>query len=229
MKTLYLVATPIGNIEDITIRAKKVLAEVDVIACEDTRKTGLFLQRLEIPYKETISYFEENEEKRIPEIINLLISGKDVALVSNAGTPTLSDPGFKLVRECQTLGIKVVAIPGASALLTALVSSGLPTDKFLFLGFLPLKDKKRQKIWDMIKNSKENEVTPTIIIYESPYRLIKTLVDLQVNFGNIEVVISRELTKIYEETRRETISQSLEYFQINKPQGEFTLLFTLNF
>ena len=228
MKTLYLVATPIGNIEDMTVRARRVLAEVDFIACEDTRKTGLFLQRLEIPYKETISYFEENEEKRIPEIINLLKSGKDVALVSNAGTPTISDPGFKLVRECQKLGIKVIAIPGASALLMALVSSGLPTDKFLFLGFLPLKDNKRQKIWEMIKKSHEFEVDQTVIFYESPYRLIKTLKNLQNNFGDMEIVIARELTKVYEEVRRDSVSKSLEYFQINTPKGEFTVLFNLN-
>jgi len=229
MKILYLVSTPIGNIEDITIRAKKVLSEVDVIACEDTRKTGLFLQRLEVPYKETISYFEGNEDRRIPEIINLLVSGKDVALVSNAGTPTVSDPGFKLVRECQNLGIKVISIPGASAFLTALVSSGLPPDKFLFLGFLPLKGSKRQKIWDMIKKIEENEIKPTIIIYESPYRLIKTLKDLQNNFGDIEIVISRELTKIYEEVKRDNIKNLISFFEITKPQGEFTLLFSLNF
>jgi 16S rRNA (cytidine1402-2'-O)-methyltransferase len=227
MKTLYLVATPIGNIEDITFRAKRILSEVDLIACEDTRKTGLFLQRLEVPYKETISYFEENETKRIPEIVNILNSGKDVALVSNAGTPTISDPGFKLVRECQNLGIKIVAIPGASAILTALVSSGLPTDKFLFLGFLPLKDNKRQKIWDMIKNHKENEINPTVIFYESPYRLIKTLDNILDNFGDIEIVVARELTKVYEEVRRESVSKSLSYFQKNTPKGEFTVLFHL--
>jgi 16S rRNA (cytidine1402-2'-O)-methyltransferase len=227
MKTLYLVATPIGNIEDISIRAKKILSEVDVIACEDTRKTGLFLQRLEVPYKETISYFEENEAKRIPEIIDIINSGKDVALISNAGTPTISDPGFKLVRECQNLGIKVVAIPGASALLTALVASGLPTDKFLFLGFLPLKDNKRQKIWDMVKSTKENEICPTVILYESPYRLVKTLENIRDNFGDIEIVISRELTKLYEEIRRESISKNIEYFQKNTPKGEFTVLFHL--
>lgn len=228
MKTLYLVSTPIGNIEDITIRAKKVLSEVDVIACEDTRKTGQFLQRLEVPYKETISYFEENEDRRIPEIINLLVSGKDVALVSNAGTPTLSDPGFKLVRQCQNLGIKVIAIPGASALLTALVSSGLPTDKFLFLGFLPLKDNKRQKIWEMIKNNEEKEISSTIIIYESPYRMEKTLKDLLNNFGDIEVVIARELTKIYEETQKGKISGLLLSFAGKPPKGEFCLLFNLS-
>jgi 16S rRNA (cytidine1402-2'-O)-methyltransferase len=227
MKTLYLVATPIGNIEDMTIRAKKILSAVAVIACEDTRKTGLLLQRLEIPYKETLSYFEENEFKRIPEIINILNSGKDVALVSNAGTPTISDPGFKLVRECQKLGIKIVSIPGASALISALISSGLPTDKFLFLGFLPLKDIKRQKIWEMVKNAKENEVSPTIIVYESPHRLIKTLKNILDNFGDIEIVIARELTKVYEEIQRESVTKSLENFQNNSPKGEFTLLFHL--
>jgi 16S rRNA (cytidine1402-2'-O)-methyltransferase len=227
MKTLYLVSTPVGNIEDITARAKRILSEVDIIACEDTRKTGLFLQRLEIPYKETISYFEENESRRIPEIIEILNSGKDVALVSNAGTPTISDPGFKLVRECQNNGVKIIAVPGASALLTALVSSGLPTDKFLFLGFLPIKDNKRQKIWEMVKKSQELEVKPTVIFYESPYRLLKTLEDIRNNFGDIEIIVARELTKIYEEIRRESVDQSLNYFQRNIPKGEFTLLFHL--
>lgn len=228
MKTLYLVATPIGNIEDITIRAKRILSEVNVIACEDTRKTGQLLQRLGVPYKETVSYFEENEERRIPEIIKLLVSGNDVALVSNAGTPTISDPGYKLVRECKKTGIEVIAIPGASALLTALVSSGLPTDKFLFLGFLPLKDNKRQKIWEMIKRAKENEVSPTIIIYESPYRVEKTLKELSGNFGDIEVVLTRELTKIYEEIKRDKISELLLFFAKKPPKGEFCLLFNFS-
>lgn len=228
MKTLYIVATPIGNIEDISERAKKVLAEVDYLACEDTRKTGLLLQRLGLKHQNLISYFEENEDQRIPEIINLLNSGKDVALVSNAGTPTLSDPGYKLVRECWNQGLKVIAVPGASALLTSLVSSGLPTDKFFYLGFLPLKDKKRKQVWQSIMTLRNNEIFPTIIIYESPYRLLKTLKEINEIFGDIEIVVARELTKIYEETRKENIEQSLEYFQNKTAKGELTVLFNLN-
>lgn len=222
MGTLYLVATPIGNMEDITLRAKRILSEVDIIACEDTRKTGMLLARLNLPKKPLLSYYEENEQKRIPEIVGLLKTAKNVALVSNAGTPTISDPGFKLVKECVNQGIKIVAIPGPSALLAALVSSGLPTDKFLFLGYPSKKISKREKIWRQVKNA-----GVTVIIYESPYRLLKTLEEIKKNFGDINIVICRELTKIYEEIRREKIKDSISHFEKNKPQGEFTLLIFL--
>lgn len=205
--------------EDITLRAKRILGEVDLIACEDTRKTGMLLSQLGLPKKQLLSYYEENEAVRIPEIMRSLQSDQSVALVSNAGTPTISDPGFKLVRECVARGISVVAIPGPSAILTALVSSGLPTDKFLFLGYLPKKISKRQKTWEQVKNA-----GVTAIIYESPYRLLKTLEEIQKNFGDIEIVICRELTKVFEEIRREKINESLSYFKNNKPRGEFTLL-----
>ena len=198
MAILYLVSTPIGNLEDITLRAKRILGEVDIIACEDTRKTGVLLVKLNIPRKRLLSYYEENELRRIPEIVRLLKEGKNVALVSNAGTPTISDPGFKLVRECLIQGIKVEPIPGPSAILTALVSSGLPTDKFLFLGYLPKKQGKRKKL---LENCKLSAVHYTLIFYESPHRLIETLKDLQEIFGDIEIVLCRELTKIYEEIR----------------------------
>lgn len=215
-------STPIGNLEDITFRAKRVLSEVDVIACEDTRKTGLLLVRLNIPKKQLLSYYEQNEPRRIPEIANLLKEGKNIALVSNAGTPTISDPGFKLVRECLNQDIKVEAIPGPSAILTALVSSGLPTDKFLFLGYLPKKQGKRKKL---LENCKLSAVRCTLIFYESPHRLIETLKDLQEIFGDIEIVICRELTKVHEEIRRESVSKSISHFGKVKPKGEFTLLF----
>ena len=207
MAILYLVSTPIGNLEDITLRAKRILGEVDIIACEDTRKTGVLLVKLNIPRKRLLSYYEENELRRIPEIVRLLKEGKNVALVSNAGTPTISDPGFKLVRECLIQGIKVEAIPGPSAILTALVSSGLPTDKFLFLGYLPKKQGKRKKL---LENCKLSAVHYTLIFYESPHRLIETLKDLQEIFGDIEIVLCRELTKIYEEIKRKRIKFTRE-------------------
>jgi 16S rRNA (cytidine1402-2'-O)-methyltransferase len=222
MGILYLVSTPIGNLKDITLRALEVLSSVDIIACEDTRKTGLLLQKLKITHKpELISYYEENEFGRIPQIINLLKAGKNVALVSNAGTPTLSDPGYKLVREAIKECIKVEAIPGPSAILNALVVSGLPTDKFLFLSFLPKKPGKRQKI--LLSLPKEI----TIIFFESPFRLLKTLEGLKELFGDIEIVICRELTKVFEEIRREKISASINHFIEVKPKGEFTLLFNI--
>lgn len=222
MGSLYLVSTPIGNLEDLTLRAKKILGEVEVIACEDTRKIGLLLQKLAIPRKSLLSYYEENEFKRIPQIIKLLKEDKRVALVSNAGTPTLSDPGFKLVREAIQAGIKIVPVPGASAVLTALVSSGLPTDKFLFLGFLPKKQSKRKKILSSLPTK------TTLVLFESPHRLVKTLKEIHQLLGDIEIVICRELTKIYEEIRREKISQSITHFEKKKPKGEFTLVLRRN-
>lgn len=229
MGRLYLVSTPIGNLEDITLRAKRILSEVDVIACEDTRKTGLLLARLNLVRGWTskpklLSYFEENETRRIPEIIHLLKEGGNVALVSNAGTPTISDPGFKLVRECISQGIQVEAIPGASSILTALVSSGLPTDKFLFLGYLP---KKKNKRLNLLKNYTLDARPYTLIFFESPHRLLKTLIDLKETFSDIEIVICRELTKIHEEIRREKISQAIAHFEKVKPKGEFTLVFNI--
>lgn len=223
MGIIYLVSTPIGNLRDITLRAKEVLASVDIIACEDTRRTGLLLQKLKVQSKpKLLSYYEEKEIVRIPQIIKILKEGKNVALISSAGTPTISDPGFKLVRECISQGIKVEAVPGPSAVLTALVVSGLPTDKFLFLGFLPKKQGKRKKIFTCLPEK------TTIIFFESPYRLEKTLKEIKEIFGNIKVVVCRELTKIHQEIRREKISQSIAHFTKTKPKGEFTLLFRLS-
>jgi len=237
MGILYLVSTPIGNMEDITIRAIKTLLNVDYIACEDTRKTGTFLNevrpgtRSDLPEKrpQFLSYYEQNEQQRIPQIISLLKQGKSVALVSNAGTPTISDPGFKLVRKCINEGIKVISIPGPSAILTALTSSGLPTDKFLFLGFLPKKQGKRKKLFQTLLqcNSTLIQIGLTIIFFESPHRLIESLSDLKEIFGDINIVLCRELTKIHEEVRREKISQALRHFTKTPPRGEFTLLFNI--
>ncbi|PIU02194.1 16S rRNA (cytidine(1402)-2'-O)-methyltransferase [Candidatus Shapirobacteria bacterium CG09_land_8_20_14_0_10_49_15] len=221
MSKLYLVSTPIGNLADMTARAKLVLSAVDIIACEDTRRTGLLLQRLGLPKKSLRSFFEANEQGRMAEIIGELKAGQEVALVSNAGTPTISDPGYKLVRACVAQQIPVVPVPGASAALTALVASGLPTDRFLFVGFLPKKPGKREK------KLRQLPVKTTIIIYESPFRFLKTLSQMQAIFGEIEVVIGRELTKLHEEIRREKISQALAHFEKTPPKGEFTLLFHL--
>lgn len=240
MGTLYIVSTPIGNLQDITLRAIKTLKEVDYIACEDTRKTGLLLKWLEenIPNEvqprrgptsqgraQFISYYEQNELQRIPQVISLLKDGKDVALVSNAGTPTISDPGFKLIREVIHQGITVVPIPGPSAILAALTSSGLPTDKFLFLGYLPRKQGKRLAL---LKNYTLSPIPYTLIFFEAPHRLLKTLEEFKEIFGDIEIVICRELTKVHEEIRREKNSESIKHFEVAPPKGEFTILLNLN-
>jgi len=226
---LYIVATPIGNLDDITLRALNTLFTVDVVFCEDTRKT-LNLLRLSqktgqvIP--KLVSYFEENEFKRIPEIVSDLEKGTKMALVTNSGTPTISDPGFKLVRECRQRNIPVISIPGPSSPIAALACSGLPTDKFLFLGFLPNKQSHRRKIFENVKESLET-VSATVIFFESTFRLIKSLMDLKEVFGDIEIVICRELTKIYEEVSQEKVSNFVEEYSQKKPRGEFVVLFNL--
>lgn len=232
MGTLFIVATPIGNLQDITLRALDVLRKVPTIACEDTRRTGSMLKILKIGQGPTdkpilISYYEHNEYKRIPEIINFLKNGQDLALVSDSGTPTISDPGFKLVRECIKEGIKVESIPGPSSVISSLVSSGLPTDKFLFLGYLPRKDGNRKKLLENLREILKL-VKSTVIIFEAPHRLTKTLNNLKDTFGDIEIVICRELTKVHEEIRREKISESLAHFQKTNPKGEFVVLFSLD-
>ncbi|EKD65717.1 MAG: hypothetical protein ACD_50C00007G0007 [uncultured bacterium] len=231
MGTLYIVATPIGNLKDLSYRAVDTLGKVQIIACEDTRRTGLLLKYIssqqDLNTKPTLlSYFEQNEFKRIPQIINSLKNGLNVALVSDAGTPTISDPGFKLVRECIAQGIRVESIPGPSSVISAIAVSGLPTDKFLFLGYLPKKQGKRVKLLNELKCFETlKQVHPTIIFFESPHRLLKTLQDLRDVLGDIRIVICRELTKVHEETRRENISSSIEHFNKVVPKGEFVLLF----
>lgn len=243
MGILYIVATPIGNLKDITLRAIEILQTAEVILCEDTRKTGMLLKRIlpintnttnttNIQINERtkrpglLSYYEENEWKRIPEVLTLLKNGCSVALVSDAGTPTISDPGFKLVRECIQQGFKVESIPGPSAVISALVSSGLPTDKFLFIGFLPHKPGHRKKLLQDILSSLEI-VKSTVIFLEAPHKLLKTLRELQEVFGDIDIVVARELTKIHEEIRREGITSSITHFKQIPPKGEFVLLFNL--
>jgi len=223
--SLYIVSTPIGNLQDITLRAIEVLKNVDIIACEDTRKTGLLLQKLKIYRKgKLVSYYEENEIKRIPQLIGVIKNGKSVALVSNAGTPTISDPGFKLVRECIAQNIKVIPIPGSSALLAALVASGFPTDKFLFLGYLPKKDLKRKKLFKKINKL---PFSCTLIFFESPKRVIKLLKEIRLIFGEINLVLARELTKVFEEFLRGKPSELLKLLEKNPPKGEITILFNI--
>jgi len=222
---LYIVSTPIGNLQDITLRAIEILKNADIIACEDTRKTGLLFQNLKINRKGIfISYYDENEAKRIPQIINELKNGKSVVLVSNAGTPTVSDPGFKLVKECITQNIKVIPIPGASVVLAALTVSGFPTDNFLFLGYLPKRDLKRKKLLEKIKKI---EFSCTLIFFESPKRVTKLLNEIKLIFGDVDIVIARELTKIFEEFLRGKASQLIKTLEKNPPRGEITVLFNI--
>lgn len=235
MSTLYLVATPIGNLKDITIRALEVLKSIDVIACEDTRRTRILLDHIQNNYPNfnreeppvLISFYDDVEYTKTPEIINLLKEGKSVALVSDAGTPTISDPGFKLARECIKEGIKVESIPGASSILVAISASGLPTDKFLFLGYPPRKPLKRMNFFKEIYTSQENadQLKPTIILFEAPHRLLSTLKELKEVFNDIEIVLAKELTKIHEQFQRGTISQIEEIYKKKTPKGEYVILF----
>jgi len=226
---LYLVSTPIGNLEDIALRALNTLFSVEIVLCEDTRKTLNLLEHYRKPGQslpKLISYFEENELKRIPEVILELKKGTNIALVTNSGTPTISDPGFKLVRECWKEGIKVITIPGPSSPIAALASSGLPTDKFLFIGFPPNKSSQRIKLFTNLKESLKS-ISSTVIFFESPFRIQKSLVDLKDVFGDIEIVICRELTKVFEETKKGKISQLIDHFSKVKPKGELVILFNV--
>lgn len=216
---LYIVATPIGNLEDITLRAIKILREVDLIAAEDTRKLQILLRRYEITPPSVISFFQGNEEKRTREIIEMLLRGKKVALVSESGTPTVSDPGYRIVKEAIDRGVRVVPIPGPSALIAALSASGLPTDSFCFFGFLPPKGSKRRKRLEQLANCR-----PTVVLYESPRRLEATLEDLLKWCGNRRIVLAREITKFHEEFLRGTIKEVLEEIRRFPRRGEITLV-----
>ncbi|MBI5701441.1 16S rRNA (cytidine(1402)-2'-O)-methyltransferase [Candidatus Saganbacteria bacterium] len=218
MGTLYIVATPIGNLEDITFRAVRLLSEVDLIAAEDTRKTKILLDRYNIN-KPLTSYHKFNIRTKTSHIIGLLNEGKNIALVSDAGSPGISDPGFELIRESVNQGINVVPIPGPSAVITALSVSGLNTDKFIFLGFLPRKPGKQRKIFTGLIN-----FDGTIIIYESPFRAVKTLKEILNIFGDRNVVVARELTKKFEEVVRGKISHVLGHFTAKDVRGEVTVL-----
>ncbi|MBI2034762.1 MAG: rRNA small subunit methyltransferase 1, partial [Candidatus Levybacteria bacterium] len=185
------------------------------------------LDNIEIKIPDLISYYEQNEFRRIPEIINALKNGLNIALVSDAGTPAISDPGFRLIRECIKEGILVESIPGPSSVITALVSSGLPTDKFLFLGYPPHKPGHRKQLYlSLLQLSKSfQNIQPTVVLLEAPHKLVRTLQEIKEVFGNIEIVICRELTKVHEEVRRESINISIDHFSKRSPQGEFVILF----
>lgn len=216
---LYVVGTPIGNLEDMTFRAVRILQTVDLIAAEDTRHTGKLLQHFQITTPQ-LSYHEHNSNSRVPELLQQLVNGKAIALVTDAGMPAISDPGFELVKACVEAGISVVPIPGPCAVITALSAAGLPTEKFVFEGFLPTKNQDRQERLEFLQAEAR-----TIIFYESPHRLRQTLQDLADVLGqDRRLVLARELTKLYEEFFRGRIEDAIAYYTEREPQGEYTLV-----
>ncbi len=214
---LYIVSTPIGNLEDITFRAINTLKNVDLIATEDTRHSSIIFKKYEI-FTKRISYYEEIEEKRSTELLHKLLKGEKIALISDAGTPGINDPGFRIIRKAIDNNIKVVPIPGPSSLLSALVGSGLATDRFVFEGFLPRKKGRKTRLQELANEPR------TIIFFESPYRVVKTLKQLLENWGDRKCVAARELTKLFEEYKRGKISEVINYFSEKKPKGEFVIL-----
>ncbi len=217
MGTLYIVGTPIGNLEDMSLRALRILGEVGLIAAEDTRKTRKLLTHFKIETPLT-SYHDHSKLSRQEELLSTL-QYKDVALVSEAGMPGLSDPGYEIIKAAIARGIAVVPVPGPSALITALVLSGLPTDSFLYLGFLPRRQKeRRQLLASLVRESH------TLVAFEAPHRLLASLADLKDMLGDRRIALARELTKMYEEVWRGSIGQALAHFEENPPRGEFTLV-----
>ncbi len=218
MAKLYLVPTPIGNLEDITLRGLRVLKEVSLILAEDTRTTGNLLKYYEI-HNKLQAYHIHNEHKVVENIVQRILDGEEMALVSDAGTPSVSDPGFLLVRECLKKGIPVETLPGATAFVPALVNSGFPSDRFFFEGFLPHKKGRQTRLKELA------QLPHTLIIYESPHRLVKTLEQLSEFFGTERpVAVSRELTKIYEETIRGTLAEVLSYYKDKTVKGEIVIV-----
>jgi 16S rRNA (cytidine1402-2'-O)-methyltransferase len=215
---LYLIPTPIGNLEDITQRALRILSEVDLIACEDTRRSGQLLAHFGIQ-KKKMSYFEHNEVKRVPQIIGLIEEGQSVAVISDGGSPGLSDPAYRLVKAAVERDITVEALPGANAVIPALTASGCPTDRFFFEGFLPVKSQKRKK-----RLAELSEYPHTLVIYESVHRIKKTLIDIAEIFGDRHICIAREITKMHEEYLRGNAVEILARLDKSKPRGEFTIV-----
>ena len=215
---LYVVSTPIGNLGDITLRALEVLKSVDVIAAEDTRHSGMLLKRFEIK-KPLLSYHEHNEAMRAAQLVERLAAGEDVALITDAGTPALSDPGTRLIRECIKRGLPFTIIPGPSSILAALVGSGFSTEKFCFRGFLPVKSGQRERELLAAVNREE-----TTIFFESPYRLTKTLAACIEIMPDRQLCVARELTKKFEEFHRGTAGELLAHYQAHPPKGEIVLM-----
>ncbi|NQT26639.1 16S rRNA (cytidine(1402)-2'-O)-methyltransferase [candidate division KSB1 bacterium] len=215
--TLYLVSTPIGNLEDITLRAIRILKESDLIIAEDTRHSGILLKHYEIQNR-LESYHDFNKEKKTPFLLQKLMKGQSIALVSDAGTPGISDPAFYLVRAASDAGIPISPIPGPTAAIAALVASGLATDRFVFEGFLPHKKGRKTRL-EQLKNE-----TRTIVLYESPHRILKALRELHEALGDRKAAVGRELTKKFEEIVRGTLSEVLKYFSTRNIKGEFVII-----
>jgi len=215
---LYVVSTPIGNLDDITLRALRTLRDVDLIAAEDTRRTRKLLSRFDI-HTPLVSYFEHNEFKRMDKLLSHLKGKKNIALVSDAGTPGISDPGYRLIQEAIKRDMPVISIPGPSAAIAALSVAGLPTDSFTFIGFLPRKGGKRKKLLDKMADS-----SWTSILYESPHRLMETLGELLAACGDRQIVVTRELTKAFEEVIRGAISEVIDILKGRRIKGEITIV-----
>ena len=215
---LYIVSTPIGNLKDITLRALEVLKSVDLIAAEDTRHTKILLDTYQIQ-KPMTSFFEHNQSSKIDYLVGLLREGKDIALLSDAGTPGISDPGYPLIERVRREGLPMTVIPGVAALIAALTLSGLPAHSFVFEGFLPVKSQARRKKLEELK-----QLNRTAIYYESPHRVLKTLKDIDEVLGDVTVVCARELTKKFEEVHRGTGRELFDQFTHSKPRGEFVIL-----
>ena len=218
MAKLYIVPTPVGNLEDMTFRAVRILKEADLILAEDTRTSSVLLKHYEIRNR-VQSHHKFNEHRTVKEIVERVIAGENIALISDAGTPGISDPGFLLVRECIRQGAEVECLPGATAFVPALVVSGLPTDRFCFEGFLPPKKGRQTRLRTLAAEER------SIVLYESPYRILKTLTQLAEFFGKERrASLSRELSKRFEETCRGTIEELISYFSVNEPKGEFVII-----
>lgn len=215
---LFLCATPIGNLEDITLRVLETLKQVDLVAAEDTRHTLKLLNHYEIRAKLT-SYHEHNKREKTPELVQELLSGKNIALVTDAGTPAISDPGEELARAAMEAGIQVTSLPGASALVVALSMSPLSSRRFVFEGFLPSGKKERREVLESLR-----EEPRTIVLYEAPHRLLKTLRELEAVLGGRRVNLCRELTKVHEELLVSTVPELIRYFEMNEPRGEMVLI-----
>jgi 16S rRNA (cytidine1402-2'-O)-methyltransferase len=219
--TLYIVATPVGNLQDVTLRALETLRRVDTIACEDSRQTGKLLQAHGIR-KPLLALHDHNERQRAPGLLEELRQGRSIALVSDGGTPLISDPGWRLVHDAIGAGLPVTWIPGATALIGALALSGLPTERFVFEGFLPPKSASRRKRLEAFRGEDR-----TIVLYESPHRLLKTLADIRDVLGDVPTACARELTKMFEEVRRGRVSEVLAHFERHAPRGECVIVFSV--